>query len=286
MTIRSVILASACTVAIGCAPAPSSAPAPTPADAKAFLDNVNATTLKLGIQQGQAGWVQQTFITDDTEAIAARANQAANDAGAKFAKESTQYDRVDVPADQRRQLNLLKVALVLAPPSDPKESDELSKIMARLESAYGKGQSSTDPATPSTCKNIDDVTRILAAPGNEKALRAAWEGWHTIGPPMRKDYQRFVELSNKGAKELGFADTGAMWRSRYDMPPDEFTKELERLWDQVRPLYLKLHAYVRLKLREKYGDVVPENGPIPAHLLGNLWAQDWSNVYPIVKPLN
>ena len=75
-----------------------------------------------------------------------------------------------------------------------------------------------------------------------------------------------------------------MWRSKYDMPPDEFTKELDRLWDQVRPLYISLHAYMRMKLREKYGDQIPENGPIPAHLLGNIWAQDWSNVYPLVAP--
>src|SRR6476620_5144021 len=77
-----------------------------------------------------------------------------------------------------------------------------------------------------------------------------------------------------------------MWRSKYDMPPDAFSKELDRLWDQVRPLYLKLHAYVRMKLRQKYGDLVPANGPIPAHLLGNIWAQDWTNVYPLVAPKN
>ncbi len=287
MTIKSLILAGVCAIAIGCAQAPSSSlssSAPTPADAKAFLDKANATTLKLGIQQSQAGWVQQTFITDDTEAISARANQAANDAGAAFAKESTKYDQVPVPADQRRQLNLLKVLNVLASPSDPKESDELSKIMARLESTYGKGKWCADAAKADTCKNIDEVSRIISTPGDENALRAAWEGWHTISPPMRKDYQRFVELSNKGAKELGFADTGAMWRSKYDMPPDEFRKELDRLWGQVRPLYLKLHAYVRLKLREKYGASVPATGPIPAHLLGNLWAQDWSNIYPLVAP--
>src|SRR5207247_7027765 len=127
-------------------------------------------------------------------------------------------------------------------------------------------------------------TRTMATSRDAKTLRAAWEGWHTIAPPMRKDYARFVELSNKGAKELGFADTGAMWRAKYDMPPDAFSKELDRLWDQVRPLYLELHAYVRMKLREKYGDVVPEKGPIPAHLLGNIWAQDWSNIYPLVAP--
>jgi len=276
-------IAGVCALSLGCAPAPSSS-APTAAGAKAFLDTTNATTLKLGIQQGEAGWVQQTFITDDTEAIAARASQAANEAGAKFARESVQYDSVQVSADERRQLNLLKVALVLATPSDPKESDELSKIMARLESTYGKGKWCADAAKPESCKNIDDVSRILSSPGDERRLRDAWEGWHRISPPMRKDYQRFVELSNKGAKELGFANTGAMWRSKYDMPPDQFTKELDRLWEQVRPLYLKLHAYVRMKLHDKYGDVVPASGPIPAHLLGNLWAQDWLNIYPLVAP--
>ena len=103
---------------------------------------------------------------------------------------------------------------------------------------------------------------------------------------MRGDFARFVALSNKGARELGFADTGAMWRSKYDMEPDAFAAELDRLWEQVRPLYVSLHAYVRTKLREKYGDVVPASGPIPAHLLGNMWAQDWENIYPLVAPGN
>ena len=283
MRLRQFFLVAVPSLAVGCSQ-PASSSAPSAADARKFLDNVNATTLKLGIDQSRAGWVQQTYITDDTEILSAQASLAANDAGARFAKEATKYDKVDVPPDQRRQLNLLKTALVLATPSDPKESDEVSKIMARMESTYGKGKYCDDPTKPDTCKNIDDVTKILAAPGDEKKLRAAWEGWHTISPPMRSDYRRFVELSNKGAKELGFADTGAMWRSKYDMPPDAFTNELDRLWEQVRPLYLKLHAYTRLKLREKYGDVVPANGPIPAHLLGNIWAQDWTNIYPVVAP--
>jgi len=281
-----VAAAAACAAALGCTKAASSASPAGAADAKTFLDTANDTTLKLGVQQAQAGWVQQNFITDDTEAMAARASQAANDAGTRFAKEATKYDKVNVPADERRMLNLLKVGNVLAPPSDPKESDELAKIMARLESTYGRGKWCTDPSKADTCKTVEDVTRILAAPGDEPKLRAAWEGWHTISPPMRKDYQRFVELSNKGARELAFADTGAMWRSKYDMPPDAFTKELDRLWDQVRPLYLKLHAYARLKLHQKYGDVVPPNGPIPAHLLGNIWAQEWGNIYPLVAPPN
>ena len=280
---KRVIPAVLCVAAIACSPRAS---APSSADAKTFLDTAGETTLKLGVDAGRAGWVQETYITDDTELLSAQANQAANDAGARLAKEATKFDQVDVPADQRRELNLLKVGLVLASPSDPKQSDELSKIMARLESAYGKGKWCPDPSKPDACKDIDDVTRILASSRNEKDIRDAWEGWHTIGPAMRTDYTRFVQLSNTGAKELGFADTGAMWRSKYDMPPDAFTKELDRLWDQVRPLYLKLHAYARLKLREKYGDIVPATGPIPAHLLGNIWAQDWSNIYPLLAPRN
>jgi len=262
------------------------APEPTAADAKAFLDNVNQTMLKLGVEAGQAGWVQQNFITDDTDALAARANQRYIDAIARFVKDATRFDKVDLPADQRRELNVLKTSLVMVTPADPRESEELTTTMARLESAYGKGKWCSAPKDPGTCLNVDDVTKVMAESRDARRLREVWEGWHTISPPMRTDYARFVELSNKGAKEIGFADTGAMWRSKYDMPPDEFTKELDRLWDQVRPLYLKLHAYVRIKLREKYGDIVPANGPIPAHLLGNIWAQEWGNIYPLVAPAN
>jgi peptidyl-dipeptidase A len=265
---------------------PRSGATPTAAEAKAFLDRVNETMLRLGITSAQAGWVQQNFITDDTNALTAAADQAFIDATARFAKEATKFDEVAVPPDQRRQLNLLKLSLVMATPADPKEAEELTKTVAELRSAYGKGKWCPEPSKPDSCKNIDDITKTLAESRDEKEQRAAWEGWHTISPPMKADYQRFVELSNKGARELGFADTGAMWRAKYDMPPDEFTKELDRLWNQVRPLYLKLHAYMRLKLRDKYGDVVPADGPLPAHLLGNIWAQDWSNVYPLVAPAN
>ena len=270
-----------CTVAApgGTPPAAASAD-----DAKKFLDDANQTLLKLSVSGSQAGWVAQNFITDDTEALDARGTQQLADAGAKYAKESTRFDKVQLPADQRRELDLLKVSLVLATPADAKEAEEVTQLNSRMRAAYGKGKWCPDPAKPDQCHNIDEVTKVLAASRNEKELRREWEGWHTISPPMKKDYARFAELSNKGAKELGFADTGAMWRARYDMPPDAFAKELDRLWDQVRPLYLELHAYVRMKLHEKYGDVVPEKGPIPAYLLGNIWAQDWSNIYPLVAP--
>jgi len=262
----------------------ASTPRATPEEAKRFLDDVDQTLKRLGLAQGQAGWVAQTYITVDTEALDARATQQIIEAVARFAKEATRFDGLEVPTDQRRQLDLLKLSLVMVTPEDPAEAEELTKIATGLRSTYGRGKWCPEAGEAEGCLNIDDITRIMAESRSERELRRAWEGWHTISPPMRGDYARFVELSNTGARELGFADTGAMWRAKYDMAPDAFTKELDRLWDQVRPLYIKLHAYVRLKLHEKYGAAVPETGPLPAHLLGNIWAQDWSNVYPLVAP--
>jgi peptidyl-dipeptidase A len=272
----------------GCAAHGSGAndPAANPADPKKFMDEVNDSLLKLNVEGSQAGWVSETYITDDTSSLNARANQRLIEATERFAKDSVKFDKVDVLPDLRRELNLLKISLVMATPSDPKESEELTKIAANLDGEYGKGKWCPDPKRPETCLDINQITNIMRDSRDEKKLRQVWEGWHTISPPMRKDYARFVELSNKGAKELGFADTGTMWRSKYDMPPDDFAKEVDRLWTQVRPLYLKLHAYVRMKLHDKYGDIVPANGPIPAHLLGNIWAQDWTNVYPLLAPGN
>ncbi len=148
---------------------------------------------------------------------------------------------------------------------------------------YGSGKYCPQPGK---CLDLDQLSDILRTSTDSKALLDAWRGWHTISPPMRPLFERYVELGNKGARELGFADMGAMWRSKYDLPPDAFTAEMDRLWDQVRPLYVALHAYVRRKLREKYGDIVPASGPIPAHLLGNMWAQEWENIYPLVAPKN
>jgi peptidyl-dipeptidase A len=256
---------------------------PSAADAPKFLAEAETKIDELGIEAGRAAWVQSTYITDDTEALSAKATQRAIDYGVTLAKEAARYDGVDLPADQRRKMNLLKIGLTLATPADPKESEEATKLAAGLEAAYGKGKYCEPEGQ--NCMDINAITEKMKTSQNPAELLAVWNGWHTISPPMKKDYTRFVELSNKGAKELGFKDTGAMWRSKYDMPADDFAKELDRLWEQVRPLYVSLHAYVRTKLREKYGDkVVPAEGPIPAHLLGNIWAQDWSNVYKMVAP--
>ena len=280
--LSAVLVISALAIACGGGMSTSAA---TADEAQKFVAEANATLLKINVEQQQAEWVAENFITEDTEAIGARAGQALNDAVSKYAKAAVRFDKVDVPADVRRQLTLLKTALVLASPSDPKQSEEMSKLVASMTGTYGKGKWCADANKQDTCLDVGGVTEILANSRDPKRLKEVWEGWQTISPPMKKDYARFVELANSGAKELGFADSGAMWRGKYDMPADDFSKELDRLWGQVKPLYDTLHAYTRMKLHDKYGDAVPATGPIPAYMLGNIWSQDWANIYPIVAPV-
>src|SRR5258706_14376309 len=259
---------------------------PTGAEAKQFLDNAEKKLFDLSLEANQASWVQSTFITDDTEAVAARANERAIAEGVRLAKGAVRFDKLTLPPDMRRKMQLLKVGLVLPAPANPVESGEVTRLAASLEGPFGRAKywRETPSGAAKPCMDIEAVTRVMATSNDPAELLDGWRGRHRISPQMRKDFQRFVELSNKGARELGFKDTGAMWRSKYDMAPDDFAREVDRLWEQVKPLYVSLHSYVRWKLREKYGDVVPANGPIPAHLLGNIWAQDWSNVYKLVAP--
>jgi peptidyl-dipeptidase A len=253
-------------------------------EARTFLADANRELLRLITEANRAGWVQVTYITPDTEALAARANELLVNVLTRYAKEARRFDNVTLPAIERRQLDVLKKSLTITAPPDPEEGEELARLVASMEGAYGSAKYCPKGASGDACLDIEKITEILAENRDPARLKEVWEGWHSSSVPLRKHYARFVELSNKGAAALDYADTGAMWRGKYDMPPDAFAAELDRLWEQLRPLYVSLHAYVRNRLHAKYGDIVPDNGPIPAHLLGNLWQQDWSNVYDLVAP--
>jgi len=250
--------------------------------ARQFVDEVQNRLLNLAVEANRAEWVKSTYITDDTEILAAHADQKMIDANVGYVKQSTRFDGLDLPPDLARQLKILKLSLTLATPSDPQQSEELTRLVTSMEGAYGKAKYC--PPGQTRCLDVEDITRIMAASRDPDQLLDVWRGWHSTSLPLRRDFARYVALANQGARELGFADNGAMWRSGYDMPPDDFAREVDRLWEQVRPLYVSLHAYVRARLHEKYGDRVPANGPIPADLLGNLWAQSWENVYLLVAP--
>jgi peptidyl-dipeptidase A len=261
---------------------PSSAP--TVAEAERFIAQAETRLLDLWIKSSRATWVAENFITDDTESISADADAAVKAATTDLANKAKRYEKLSLPPDVARKFMLLKLSVDIPAPHDPAAQAELAKIAVSLDSDYGKGTWCADDKKEN-CKELPDIEKIMATSRDPQELLNAWKGWHAIAPPMRKRYARLVDLGNQGAKEMGFADVGAMWRSNYDMPPDDFAKELDRLWGQVRPIYVSLHAYVRWKLAEKYGkDVVREDAPIPAHLLGNMWSQEWNNIYPLLAP--
>ncbi len=260
--------------------------APSLTEARTFIEDAERQLMPLVVEAGRADWVRATYITDDTELLAAEANKRWMAAAAQLALDSRRFDGLELPPELARRFKLLKIALTIPPPADPEQRTELTRIMAQMEGVYGKGKwCHKGPDGAERCDDLNVLGRTMRESRNEKELLAAWSGWHSIAPPLKKDFGRYVELGNAGARQLGFSDVGALWRSKYDMPPDAFEREVERLWEQVKPLYLSLHTYVRWRLREVYGaDVVPASGPIPAHLLGNMWAQEWGNIYPLVAP--
>jgi peptidyl-dipeptidase A len=256
------------------------AAAPTVAEAEDFMNQAEARLAELNVKVNQATWVHDNFITEDTEVLAADANDENTAATTELVERAKRFESLRMPPELVRKFKLLKLSLTAPAPKDPALRRELTQIAASLESDYGKGKYCRQP---DDCLDITAIERMMGASRDPNELKDLWIGWHNVGAPMRQRYARFVELSNQGAREIGFKDTGAMWRSNYDMPPDAFSADLERLWQQVQPLYLSLHAYVRSKLAQKYGpQVVPLDGPIPAHLLGNPWAQEWENIYPLL----
>jgi len=251
--------------------------------ARAFVAHVNDALLASTTESRRARWIAYTYINDDTEELSAIADSRRIEQLKQFIAESHRFDSIQLPPDLARQIKLLRTNATPAP-SEPSLRLETTQLSAQLAGMYAKGKYCVAGDTR-RCLGIDDLGIRMASSRDPKELLDLWTGWHSVGAPMRSKYARFVELSNQGACELGFADTGALWRSRYDMSEEEFSYELERTWKQIQPLYQELHAYVRFKLIQKYGAAAERSdGMIPAHLLGNMWAQGWGNIYDIVAP--
>lgn len=284
--VQGCVLGAALLTIAGCQKSPDANQGTTKADAEtadAFVKRVNAELTDLGHEQSAAGFVYATFINPDTEFLNARASERSLGYFSKAVEEAKAYEKQQLSPTSARAIELLKLGVAAPAPNDPVKRAELAAVTSKMEGMYGAAKYC--PKGPESCKDQTQLTDIMANSRNYDELTEAWTGWHSTARPLRKDYVRFVELANEGARELGFADLGAMWRSNYDMPPDEFTKEAARLWDQVKPLYGQLHCYVRGKLQKTYGaERVPDGKPIPAQLLGNMWAQQWAEIYPLVEP--
>jgi peptidyl-dipeptidase A len=259
----------------------------TPEEARAFVAQVDKDLRRLWTARDRAGWVSMNFITEDTEALAAAGEEATAAYVTEAIAKARRFDGVlGLDPATARQLHLLKLAQIVPAPSSPEKRRELADLETQMTAIYGKGEYCKEVAGQKKCLKLDELSRIMKKSRNYDELLDAWKGWHQISQTAMKDkFARYAELGDEGAKEIGFDDLGALWKSSYDMPPAAFEADIERLWQEVKPLYDQLHCYVRKRLRAKYGkDKIPEKAPIPAHLLGNMWAQEWSNIYDLVEP--
>jgi peptidyl-dipeptidase A len=289
--------------AIDGGPAPTASGPATVEEAIAFTKEVDARLREVWIQQSRADWINMNFITDDTDQLAADAQKATMEIVGKSIKAATRFDGLaGLPPEVARQLKLLKQATVLPAPDDEQKRAELANLQVAMNSTYGKGKycspklraameriEKAEKKTPrerkDDCLPLGELSQILEKSNDWDEQLEAWSGWHSISRSMRPQYERFVQLGNEGAKEIGYANLGELWKSKYDMPAAEFEADTERLWAQVKPLYDDLHCYVRGKLQKQYGkDKIPDEAPLPAHVMGNMWQQQWGNLYPAVEP--
>ncbi|MFN0061257.1 MAG: M2 family metallopeptidase [Myxococcaceae bacterium] len=259
----------------------------TPEDARRFVAEVNDELKRRAVRVATAEWIKSTYITDDTERNAATQNSELMAYLTSVIEASKQFDGMKVDAQTARMLRLLRLATALPAPKDATKRERLAAVAAKLEGHYGKAKVCGAGGKP-PCRDLTQLEKILReshATKDERELFFAWKGWHDTAKESKPLYAELVSIGNEGARELGHADLGELWRSNYEMSPAAFEAEVERLWQQVKPLYESLHCYTRRKLSGHYGTGrVAASGPIPAHLLGNMWAQDWSNIYPLVEP--
>jgi peptidyl-dipeptidase A len=283
-TLLSVVVLAAC---VACTPANKpeaaiSAVTLTAADANEFLNQYASEMEKIETPAAHASWAYATHINFDTGKVNAYFNEQISVLSAQYAVAAAKFNDVEVGTDTRRQLELLKASLEIAPPADPVKAERLAAIGSEMTSIYGAGEYCRDDGI---CLSLVQMSAEMATSRDPELLQEYWQGWREISKPMKGVYAEQVVIANEGAKELGFANTSELWRAKYDMPAAEFPKELDRLWGQVKPFYEALQCHVRAELSEYYGEeTVPLDQPIPAHLLGNMWAQSWGNIYDIVKP--
>ena len=262
--------------------AQTQSPTPTTAEAENFVRQAEAKLAEAAIRSQRAEWVYENFITDDTEAITAQQSEEMLTLSGQLALEARRFNGVPVSEASARKLKQMQLTLLL---TDPAERAAYARIAASMAGSYGKAKYCFDKDDPKTCQPLGELEKIMATSRDPAKLKQTWLGWHSQSRVYRDDYAKYVVLSNKGAAQMGFADTGALWRSNYEMTPQQFEAEMERLWLQVKPLYDSLYTYTRHQLQKTYGaNEVPSSGPIPAHLFGNMWSQTWDNLYPILKP--
>ncbi len=250
-----------------------------------FIARVNAELKAMYPELTASQWVASTYITDDSQLLASKGNERFLAQTNAWIEQARRFEGQEMSPATERAIKLLKLGTAMPPPKDPEKLAQLTQIASRMEGTYGSGTYCTTQGDTEDCRQLGELEDVLRGNRDYDAQLDAWQGWHSVAQPMREDYVTFATLVNEGARDLGFADAGEMWRAGYDMPPAQLAAETDRLWGQVKPLYEQLHCYARTRLEAKYpGRGSVGGGLLPAHLMGNMWQQDWGNLWDILQP--
>jgi peptidyl-dipeptidase A len=290
--LRAASLLASCIFLVSCQPS-SSAKNESDLDNKsadAFIADVNQRYMDIYRETNAAQWAYVTYINEDTALLASKANERMMAFEKEILAEARVYKDQPMSAPTAKAYINLTLGKTLLPPDTPAERAELAKLGTDMEGIYGAGKycktnQKNHSGNKQECRDLNQLSEVLVKSRDYDDLLDAWTGWRTVASSYKKEYSRFVEIANAGARAYGFSDMGASWKSGYDMPAKNFEAEVERLWSQVEPLYKSLHCKVRTDLAKHYGkNKVPLDQPIPAHLLGNMWSQQWGSIYDLVTP--
>ncbi|XP_031573665.1 angiotensin-converting enzyme-like [Actinia tenebrosa] len=247
-------------------------------NAKAFLAQYNERATNKAHDLETAMWKHATDITEENMKLRTTAYLKYSSFEVEARKNAGQFDLSKLTEDTKRQFSRIMQS---ATPKDTTKRRELANIIGQMEEIYSSAKVS-HPQIGTNLSLVPDLVKIMAESRNNQHLVTAWREWRRVtGPKIRPLYKKFVELSNEGARDNNWEDTGDWWRSWYR--PGSIGNEVGKLWMDLKPLYMELHAFVRYRLRKQY-PVVLDSEPIPAHLLGNMWSQSWTDIFDLLEP--
>ncbi len=257
----------------------------TEKDAEAFLDIVTSLLMPVSTTAADADWAAATDVTPEHTGQRTGADKAlATLSGATmivtrakaFLAKRKELD--DVTA---RQLDKLLLGAAENPGTIPDVVNKRVEAEARqssildgytfcLQPKPGAAQGTGACARTGTANQIDDILRKSRDLGERQRV---WIASKEIGRPLKPGLIELRDLRNQVAKEMGYSSYFALQVADYGMTVPEMMALLDSTLETTRPLFDQLHCWAKNTLATRYKKAPPKM--IPAHWIGNRWAQDW-----------
>lgn len=254
------------------------------------MDRYNKDIVKETHQQKRQKYKVYSDYTEKNNADFKEADNILQKLKESYQKEAATIDLTDLDESSKRQFQYILSSLA---PTDAYVTDNIFDIKRRMEKAFQEARVPHDPKFIKSVNNTSNETlqldinvlnKILGDLNAEPEEKLhAWKSYRdAIGPKVRTDYAEFVRFKNMVARANGYADEGAYKRRNYEV--NNLEEIAEKFWEELKPFYEELHAYVRFRMSQKFGEHFKRDEAMPAHLLGNMWALTWTGIYDHIVP--